>query len=294
MDGLVHGDDALYSSLIFMDPTIAADDRSITGTDVCPNCDRMMDGEFCSGCGQKRVDHHEFAIGHFFSHLLHEFTHLDSNKIFRTLAHLITKPGLLAREYLDGRKGRYINPIRVYLTVSALYFLFAWGALGSAGGGGVENTARRPNFIAIANRKGVDPHVLAEKAHEKAGKYSAILRFASVLVSGLFLTILYYRSGKYYVEHLIFSLYFYSFDFLCKCVVALFYLTEDYTGSYAFIAARTLYYITAFVYLFLALLRVYDQPWPTTLIKSVALFVLEVSLFVAVNIAGFFLVVAFI
>ena len=207
---------------------------------------------------------------------------------------MITKPGLLAREYLDGRKGKYINPIRLYLTVSALYFLFAWGALSNAGGGGVEDTARRPNFIAIANRKGIDPHVLAEKAHEKAGKYSAFLRFGSVLVSGLFLTLLYYGTRKYYVEHLIFSLYFYAFDFLFKSFVAVFYLTREYTGAYTFGAARALYYAVAFVYLFLALHRVYSQSWPTTLLKGIVLFSLEVLLFMAVNIAGVILAVALI
>lgn len=275
-----------------MDATIAADENSPKALDACPNCDRVMVGEYCAGCGQKRIDHQEFALRHFFGHLVHEFTHLDSNKIFRTFWHLISKPGLLAREYLDGRKGKYINPIRVYLTVSALYFLFAWGALGTAVGGGIEDTATRPSFVAVANRKGVDPHVLAEKAHEKAGKFSAILRFGSVLVSGLFLTLLYYRTGKYYVEHLIFSLYFYAFDFLCKCVIAVFYLTEDYTGAYTFVVARTLYYVIAFVYLLFALRRVYFQPWPTTLLKSVALFTLEVLLFIGVNIAGFVLAVA--
>ena len=267
-------------------------DQSIS-TRRCPNCDEFASGNYCEHCGQKKLDRHEFALRHFAGHLLHEITHLDSNKIGRTFLHLITKPGLLTREYLAGRKGKYINPIRLYLTVSAIYFLFAWGALSNAGGGGVEATAARPNFIEVARRKGVDPSVLAVKAHEKAGKYSAFLRFASVLVSGLFLTLLYFKAGKYYVEHLIFSLYFYSFDFLAKCVVAIFYLESDYIGTNAYFGSRSLYYIVAFVYLLFALQRVYSEPWPKTLLKASVLFVLEVLLFIAVNIAGFMLAVAF-
>ena len=267
-------------------------DQSISAR-RCPNCDGFASGSYCEHCGQKKIDRHEFALRHFAGHLLHEITHLDSNKIGRTFLHLITKPGLLTREYLAGRKGKYINPIRLYLTVSAIYFLFAWGALSNAGGGGVEATAARPNFIEVARRKGVDPSVLAVKAHEKAGKYSAFLRFASVLVSGLFLTLLYLKAGKYYVEHLIFSLYFYSFDFLAKCVVAIFYLQSDYIGTNAYLSSRSLYYIVAFVYLLFALQRVYSEPWPKTLLKASVLFVLEVLLFIAVNIAGFMLAVAF-
>jgi hypothetical protein len=40
-------------------------------------------------------------------------------------------------------------------------------------------------------------------------------------------------------------------------------------------------------HLVLALRRVYQQSWPTTLAKAVVLFALETVLFVAVNIAGF-------
>ncbi len=121
--------------------------------DVCPNCDGPLYGKFCEHCGQKKLDRHEFALSHFVGNLVHEVTHLDSNKLARTSGHLVLKPGRLAREFLSGRKGKYINPIRVYLTVSALYFLFAWGALSNAGGGGVEATAARSNFIELAERK---------------------------------------------------------------------------------------------------------------------------------------------
>jgi hypothetical protein len=274
-----------------MDAALDIDRPARDPKNACPNCGGFLTGKYCGDCGQKRIDHHEFALHHFAGHLIHEITHLDSNKILKTFSHLIGKPGLLAREYLAGRKGKYINPIRVYLTVSAVYFLFAWGALSSAGGGGVEATAARPNFIELARQKGVDPSVLAVKTHEKAGKYSAFLRFASVLVSGLFLTLLYFRSGRYYVEHLIFSLYFYSFDFLAKCVVAVFYLMSDYTGTYLYVGARSLYYVVTFVYLFFALLRVYSESVSRTLIKTGILFGLEVVLFILINILGFMLAV---
>jgi hypothetical protein len=56
----------------------------------------------------------------------------------------------------------------------------------------------------MAQKTGVEPQALAEKIQQKAEKYSAALRFVSVLVSGLFLTLLYFRMRRYYVEHLVF------------------------------------------------------------------------------------------
>lgn len=255
----------------------------------CPNCGADREDKYCSSCGQKRIDRHEFAVRHFFGHLVHEVTHLDSNKILRTLTALVAKPGLLTKEYLAGRKGQYINPIRIYLTVSALYFLFAWGALATAGGGGAQDMQSRPFFVQLARNKGVEPSVLAVKVQEKAGKYSAVLRFASVLLSGLFLMLLFRGTGKFYVEHLIFSLHFYAFDFLIKCFVAVFYLTSDVTGHFVYIAVRSGYYAAAFFYLLFAIRRVYAQGWTSTILKSAIQFLFEVGLFIALNMIGFFI-----
>jgi hypothetical protein len=260
-----------------------------TETSLCPNCGAEFDSKYCPDCGQKRIDKHEFAVRHFFGHLMHEFTHLDSNKILRTFGDLVTKPGLLTAEYLAGRKGKYINPIRVYLTVSALYFLFAWGALATAGGGSVQDNQSRPFMVELARRKGVDAAVLAPLIQEKAAKYSAAFRFASVLLSGLFLMLLYRGTGKYYVENLIFSLHFYAFDFLAKCVIALVYLGEGLFGHTTFLVSRGVYYVAAFVYLLFALKRVYQQAWKITTIKAIIQFIFEVLLFIAINAAGFIL-----
>lgn len=266
--------------------TIEAPESTSQG-EACLTCGSALHGRYCHQCGQKRVDHHELSVKHFFGHLVHEITHLDSNKILRTLFALLFRPGLLPREYLSGRRGLYINPIRVYLTISALYFFFAWGALVQMGGGGTERVESQRWFVNMAQRKGADPHSLAEKIYQKAEKYSAMLRFASVLVSGLFLMVLYKRMKKYYVEHMVFSLYFYSFDFFVKSVYGLMLIGASAMGLNLYKALRLPGYIILFVYLLYALRRVYGEPWPRTAFKSVALFAFETGLFFLVNAAGF-------
>lgn len=256
-------------------------------TERCLNCGAELSGEYCHQCGQQKVHRHDFSLKHFFGHLLHEFTHLDSNKILKTLYALVFRPGSLTAEYLAGRKGSYINPIRIYLTFSALYFLFAWGALYELRGGGAARMASNPGTIAAARRKGIEPLALAEKVQQKAEKYAAGLRFASVLVSGLFLSVLFIGMRRYYVEHLIFSLHYYSFDFFCKSIFAVLFIVSAALGFKLPTLVLDLFYPVAFICLLLALRRVYRQNWSITGMKAVVLYVCETLLFFAVNIAGF-------
>lgn len=257
--------------------------------EACPNCATNLIGTHCHNCGQKKIHENEFALKRFFKRVLGDITDIESSKIFKTLRAMFTKPGLLTTEYLAGRRGNYIGPIKLYLTFSALYFLFAWGTLADVRGGSAERIARVPYLVSVAHKRGVEPAVLADKVNQSAEKYASALRFFSVLISGTFLAAFYFRTKKYYVEHLVFSLYYYSFDFFCKSAFALLYLVIAAIGFKLPAVALNLFYPIAFIYLVLSLRRVYRQHWPITAVKAVALFVCESLLFIGVGMAGFFI-----
>ena len=148
--------------------------------------------------------------------------------------------------------------------------------------------------INMARQRGMDPNVLADKIYQKAEKYASGLRFFSVLISGTFLAALYFRMRKYYVEHLVFSLYYYSFDFFCKSLFALLFLAATAVGLKLPTAILNLFYPLALVYLVFALRRVYQQKWAMTFSKAVVLFACETLLFIAVNIGGFIIAHSFV
>jgi Protein of unknown function (DUF3667) len=260
----------------------------------CPNCGTTLLGSHCHECGQKKINHNEFSIKRFLGRLVNDFTDLESNKLLRTFSALVVRPGLLTIEYLAGRRGNYIGPVKLYLTFSALYFLFAWTALSDIRGGSAQRTARNPLTVSMAKQRGIDPIVLADKIYQKAEKYATALRFFSVLISGTFLAALYFRMRKYYVEHLVFSLYYYSFDFLCKSLFALVFLATAAVGLKLPTVLLNFFYPIALVYLVFALRRVYQQKWSMTVLKAVVLFGCETLLFMAVNIGGFIIAYSFV
>lgn len=253
----------------------------------CPNCGTALHGSHCHECGQRRIHPNDLSLRQFFGRLFADFTDLESNKILRTLWALVRRPGLLPLEYLAGRRGNFISPVKLYLTFSAIYFLFAWTVLSDVRGGSAQRMARNRMTVSMARQRNIDPSVLADQIFQKAEKYASGLRFFSVLISGTFLAALYFRMRKYYVEHLVFSLYYYSFDFLCRSLFAVLFLAGTLVGWKMPAMVLNLFYPLALVYLVFALRRAYQQRWALTVPKAVVLFFCEALLFVAVNIGGF-------
>jgi hypothetical protein len=87
---------------------------------TCPNCFAEIAGNFCHQCSQETTLHppstreflHEF-IGHYVA---------LEGKLWKSLWLLMLKPGRLTLEYIQGRRVRYVQPLRLYLTFSLIFF----------------------------------------------------------------------------------------------------------------------------------------------------------------------------
>lgn len=99
-----------------------------TAERTCLNCGTALVGAHCHECGQRAHVHR--TLGAFFHDLLHGVLHFEG-KTWRTIPLLVWKPGRLTREYIDGRRARYVSPIALFLFTVFLSF-----ALFNALGGG--------------------------------------------------------------------------------------------------------------------------------------------------------------
>jgi hypothetical protein len=86
----------------------------------CENCGARLQGHWCGQCGQAAVDYRR-SFRHVVADVLDSFLNWDS-KFFITIALLILKPWRLTNEFLAGKRVRYVNPLRLYLLASILFF----------------------------------------------------------------------------------------------------------------------------------------------------------------------------
>lgn len=91
----------------------------------CLNCGTVVQGHYCHNCGQENVVPKE-TFWHMVTHFFNDITHFDGS-FFTTVKDLLFKPGFLSKEYMSGKRVKYLHPVRMYVFTSAIFFLVFFG-----------------------------------------------------------------------------------------------------------------------------------------------------------------------
>ncbi|MGI4720477.1 MAG: DUF3667 domain-containing protein [Janthinobacterium lividum] len=279
----------------------AFDTHQHTDTGFCKNCDAATSGNYCHQCGQATHLHVPSA-----REFLHEFiAHYVAleGKLWRSLKLLLFKPGFLSREYIEGRRVRYIEPLRLYLTFSIIFFaLFKMSGVEilnvNAGGPSaappaVSAPAAVPSREAAedadsreikgkaANLLGrISPRLeqgaeryfaMPERERKDTAKrvffsYTPYAIFLMMPVFALYLKLLYLGSGRRYGEHFLFALHSNAFAFL---MLSLFMLADGWSLVRVALLGWLVFYLPT------AMRRVYGGGRAVTALRWIVLMALH-------------------
>ena len=89
----------------------------------CRNCGAEATGNYCPACGQE-TDVALPPAGTFLREAAGRYVSLDS-RLLRSLHALLFRPAFLTREYLVGRRRRYVRPARLLMPCSSRWPLSA-------------------------------------------------------------------------------------------------------------------------------------------------------------------------
>lgn len=90
---------------------------------LCRNCGHRFAGKYCNRCGQE-FRNNDTTQRMVTRELIQAATSFDSNFFF-TSYELLFRPGYLIRDYLNGKRVRYISPFLLIFILSTLYLLFS-------------------------------------------------------------------------------------------------------------------------------------------------------------------------
>lgn len=253
---------------------------------TCDNCHAPVSTTFCGECGQKAKAHvasaHEF-LHHFIGHYV-----AAEGKLWRTLGWLLFKPGQLTVEFIRGRRGQFIDPLRLLLTVSLLAFLVMKWELhhleSPAPAATAQVSAAAPATAAQAvdeiDRKLFNVFAKASdhfavnygrflalpKETQDAQFFEAFLQFGPTvmlclipLMAGL-LKLMHLGSGWRYGEHLVFAMHLQTLNLLALII---------HIGRMS--ASSPVLKTAVVLYMLLAMRKVYGGGWVVLLLRTLAL-----------------------
>lgn len=231
-------------------PELREEEQPVT---TCTNCGATLAGEYCQACGQKRFVERDRRFGHLLHQFLASATDLDG-RVWRSLRALLFQPGLLSREYIVGRRARWVAPITLFLAVNVVYFLaplhggdlalqFNQQMAGriralaadpetrlseeQLGGTGQAHTPFTQHWVeARVNARDATAREASQDAHgytyrdyriaydAKADDVSKALILLHVPFAALALMVLFAGQGRYFAEHFVVALHFFAFTLL--------------------------------------------------------------------------------
>ncbi len=181
----------------------------------CLNCGNPLQAreQYCSQCGQKATIH-RLRFHDLWHDAIHYFTHADKG-IFHLFKELAIRPGVVAREYVTGKRKKYFKPFNFFLIVAGIV-VFMTGTFykeDSTRLKQVEQGALYAKDPAMRKYLG-ELAVRMKQVNKITGKYSNVINMLATPLFSFILWLFFIRARYNYVEHLVANMYFTPFALL--------------------------------------------------------------------------------
>ena len=90
--------------------------------EFCLNCGKELglDDNYCPNCGQEN-NHNKASFGTLVVDFFQNYFSLDS-KFTNSLLPFFFEPGYLTKKFVAGKRASFVNPVRLYLILSLIFF----------------------------------------------------------------------------------------------------------------------------------------------------------------------------
>ncbi len=163
----------------------------------CLNCGYPFDGQekFCAECGQKNKGKN-LKLKDFMREVFAGFLSWDA-KFWRTLLPLLTKPGKISKDYIEGKRIRFTNPFRFFFIISIVFFFLVKLTTNYENDLNFNNNKGNVKKDSITNatifKKDIGSYIMFQKKHPKIKAEAAL---DSLKEENTFSNRLFYKKAK--------------------------------------------------------------------------------------------------
>jgi len=196
----------------------------------CPSCGAARVGPYCASCGERYPQAVDLELRSFlFSHLWREFFEIDG-KVLRTLGLLVSRPGQLAVEFVNGRRKPFVSPLRLYLVLFLIQASFTALMVGHGQSvpdsvNAIDSTGVLHRLLAHRSDVAWNDLELRVKLTERAHWFSEIASLVTFIGVAAIQGLVFWPRRRRFVEHLALALTVTSFLLVALigigCVVVL-------------------------------------------------------------------------
>jgi hypothetical protein len=205
------------------DPTISThSDLGLGKEHICKSCGNKFTGSYCNQCGEKILLPRDRTFKTFVSNIRQAISPRD-NKFLRSLLLIVTKPGFLSKEIVEGRRVNYVRPLQLFFALNVVYFLFPLVQLfNTSFDTQMYLRTHSPLVQKMVKHKLVTEGYSLEAYrllyNEKSTSMAKMLIIVFVLLAALPFTIVYRKRNRYFTDHLTLSVELASFNLLMNAL----------------------------------------------------------------------------
>ena len=177
---------------------------------TCKSCGNEFVGDYCNLCGEKVIHLADRSFKKLMSNILLSVTFADS-KLIKTLWLILRRPGFISKEFTEGRRIKYLQPLSLFFVLNLVYFLFPVIQLFNASLNTQLSTPLR-SFIPLSKfyqsmlaskavAMGMDLSSFSLIYNLKTVTLAKLMVMVFVLISSLPLNFLYRKRNRFFTDH---------------------------------------------------------------------------------------------
>jgi hypothetical protein len=189
---------------------------------ACQSCGQSFAGNYCNHCGEKVLVASDRTFKTFLNNFLVALTVTD-NRFIKSLWMVVSKPGILSKEYAEGRRVNYFRPLQLFFILNLIYFLFPLLQL--------FNTSLYTQMYLQPHRKLVQYLVHAKIGNDrlalegytlmyndKSTSLAKLLIIVFVLFACIPMTVIYRRRNRFFTDHMTLAVEFTAFNLAINAI----------------------------------------------------------------------------
>jgi len=206
---------------------------------ICKNCEAQYSQvyNFCPNCSQKSALH-RLTFHDILHEGIHYFTHADKG-LFQLIRDLFVKRGLVAFEYIEGKRKKYFPPLNFFLLIAAVFVFVATQTEETLPTNILEAHPEISQMTDVVEKQqAIGVYERKVKVSHFTTKYSNLMAMCSLPLTALIFWVFYKKAKYNYIEHLVAGMYMLGFCILVYALIIMplcFFLNlEDYVETLLF------------------------------------------------------------